>query len=352
MKIVTLLLVLTMSSMIPVTPILLVKSYPIDEVEYIKNFIAPDGGMYESPQAGVYKEWTDATALSTLCFIYADPIKYEKEIRNALDWLVSMQRSDAPLFYDYVDSGTKAMDVDDAVLYRSAWASIALLEGYRLYGDQRYYDVAVKLQNWEQDADGGWRSRHNYENALKTLRENALMLRYLTWIGNKNKASNTIQWILSMENPEGGFNAGQDANMVHELRWSDQNALAVWALKKADEKFDFGLSTVLDRWMNDYVPDILDTSIYGTSLMWCFKPEPNMNGQNRYVYINTLMGYAFFSLNKHEEGNKCSNWIKKWLNEDHSYGIGLLNGNEERRTNSETHSLTTLADMCAYVGRL
>ncbi|MEM2935739.1 MAG: prenyltransferase/squalene oxidase repeat-containing protein [Candidatus Bathyarchaeia archaeon] len=327
MKIVTLLLVLTISFMAPVASVFFVKFHPIDEVEYIKNFIAPDGGMYESPQAEVYKEWTDATALSTLCFIHADPIKYGKEIRNALDWLVSMQRSDVPLFYDYVDSGTKAMDVDDAVLYRSAWASIALLEGYRLYRDQRYYDVAVRLQNWEQDVDGGWRSRYNYEYGLKTLRENALMLLYLTWMGNRDKAKITVQWILSMENPEGGFNAGEDVNMVHKLRWSDQNALAVWALKKADEKFDFDLSAVLDRWVNNYVPDVLDTSIYGTSLLWCFKPEPNMDGR------------------------RCLNWIKRWLNEDHSYGIGLLNGKEERRTNSETHSLTTLADMCAYVGR-
>lgn len=316
-------------------------------VSYIKdNFQAPDGGMYECPQAGMYKEWTDATALCCLCFEYGDPVTYLSDIIKACDWLLTMQRYDVPLFYDYQEGVNKISDLDDACLYRSAWASLALLEGYRLTGNESYYQAAMRLGDYEQDTDGGWRCRYNYAYNLKVLRENAMMLVYFTWFGDRIKAESTLNWILSMENPAGGFNAGQDINMVHEILWTDQNALAIWAIKDAENVFNFGKSSeTLSRWYSNYYPRVADKSRAG---MISYLNQPDITIPDRYVYIGCEMAHALYKLGKFLERDQTLAWVRTWLNDDFSYGSGQIGVNMEMRANSETHPLAVLEDILRY----
>jgi squalene cyclase len=163
---------------------------------------AADGGF-----AGHgYSNHAGITALAGIAFMQAGNLpgrgKYGKEVQQCLDFVLN----------SCTESGLIASDMTQGPMYGHGFATLFLAEVYGMTGDESVKEKlqkAVKLIQKTQNREGGWRYQPvPYDADISVTICQVMALRAARDAGikvEKEVIDKSIQYVLSCQNPDGGF---------------------------------------------------------------------------------------------------------------------------------------------------
>ena len=153
-----------------------------------------------------YSNHAGITALAGLAFMQAGNLpgrgKYGREVQNCLDFVLQ----------SCTESGLIASDMTQGPMYGHGFATLFLAEIYGMTGDESVKEKlqkAVKLIQKTQNREGGWRYQPvPYDADISVTICQVMALRAARDAGikvEKEVIDKSIQYVLSCQNPDGGF---------------------------------------------------------------------------------------------------------------------------------------------------